>query len=340
MKKLALQAAAVAAVGAFVLPGAASAALTINGAGTGLGFSLTTFASGLPSPCCGYGAWGSATLSSGNVVMNGYNGSGGFVNYVWKDVDGQNPGSALSVKPWNDGNYASALGRVGSVVYGTHYSDNTTRVVNLDGSEGVVISNVGRGGLGADSIRNSLLVATDAGIQEIDLTNSNPNTNHRIVTGNYADGVTVSADGLTVYGEIGEHILGFSIASGVQTYDSGFIGSPDGVGVILSGVLAGDLIVNDNGGVLNLLNPFAHTITTIASGGSRGDYVGFDSSNGTLFLSQSDSLLRLTLAGGKIGGGGGGGVPEPATWAMMLIGFGGLGATLRRRRARAALAVA
>ncbi|MBJ7413077.1 MAG: PEP-CTERM sorting domain-containing protein [Phenylobacterium sp.] len=27
-----------------------------------------------------------------------------------------------------------------------------------------------------------------------------------------------------------------------------------------------------------------------------------------------------------------GGVPEPATWAMMIMGFGGIGATLRRRR--------
>lgn len=31
-------------------------------------------------------------------------------------------------------------------------------------------------------------------------------------------------------------------------------------------------------------------------------------------------------------------VPEPATWAMMIIGFGGIGATLRRRRQALALA--
>ncbi|MDB5436896.1 MAG: hypothetical protein JWR47_3153, partial [Phenylobacterium sp.] len=32
------------------------------------------------------------------------------------------------------------------------------------------------------------------------------------------------------------------------------------------------------------------------------------------------------------------GVPEPTTWTMMIAGFFGLGAALRRRRATAALA--
>ena len=45
----------------------------------------------------------------------------------------------------------------------------------------------------------------------------------------------------------------------------------------------------------------------------------------------------FTSAPGGIGGGGGGGaggaVPEPASWALMIVGFGAAGAMLRRRRA-------
>jgi PEP-CTERM motif len=51
----------------------------------------------------------------------------------------------------------------------------------------------------------------------------------------------------------------------------------------------------------------------------------------------SSSLLSKGLT--ITGGGGFSGTPEPATWAMMLVGFGGLGAMLRQRR-RAAMTVA
>ena len=53
----------------------------------------------------------------------------------------------------------------------------------------------------------------------------------------------------------------------------------------------------------------------------------------------SDSTCTTVLATGPVGAVAGG-VPEPASWALMIIGFGGIGATLRRRRSAPALAVA
>ena len=50
--------------------------------------------------------------------------------------------------------------------------------------------------------------------------------------------------------------------------------------------------------------------------------------NTITFGSTGNSFEFDNLAAGVAGA-----VPEPATWAMMLLGFGALGATLRRRRA-------
>jgi hypothetical protein len=52
-------------------------------------------------------------------------------------------------------------------------------------------------------------------------------------------------------------------------------------------------------------------------------------------------VVRFTLTGQDINlPPTNGGVPEPATWAMMLMGFGGMGALLRRQRRHARIALA
>lgn len=53
-------------------------------------------------------------------------------------------------------------------------------------------------------------------------------------------------------------------------------------------------------------------------------------------LFGEDQKGRLVVT--NLGGGGGGAVPEPATWAMMISGFGLVGGTLRRARQQGATA--
>lgn len=59
----------------------------------------------------------------------------------------------------------------------------------------------------------------------------------------------------------------------------------------------------------------------------------------TFDVAKYDPTLNSGVGGvfntGHVGATLGGGVPEPATWAMMLVGFGGLGAMLRRHRRQA-----
>ncbi|MFI4966275.1 MAG: PEPxxWA-CTERM sorting domain-containing protein [Caulobacterales bacterium] len=55
-------------------------------------------------------------------------------------------------------------------------------------------------------------------------------------------------------------------------------------------------------------------------------------SAGTLEMSQSQPLADLAVTSGAI--------PEPAAWTMMIVGFGGVGALLRRRRSRPVSAAA
>jgi hypothetical protein len=60
---------------------------------------------------------------------------------------------------------------------------------------------------------------------------------------------------------------------------------------------------------------------SLVLGQAPGPGFGFIACNGCVTAEQVDRAA-----------GGGGSVPEPAAWALMIVGFGGVGAALRRRR--------
>ena len=145
------------------------------------------------------------------------------------------------------------------------------------------------------------------------------------------DGLTLSADGKTLYGAGNGGILGFDLSqSGTpQVFNSGFItGSADGA-VIGLGPLLGNIYANTNGGTLVQIKLLTNVQTVIGTGGSRGDFVTVDPNNGSLLLTQTDSVLRLTPPNGGFGPNP---VPEPATYLQAVMAACGLGLFCRFRR--------
>lgn len=105
----------------------------------------------------------------------------------------------------------------------------------------------------------------------------------------------------------------------------------------------------EQGALTNNDNPLVITLTAVGGGTSTFNVSKPTGSNvfdiiaglpGESYTSASFSTtnggfadfkqLRLVLATPNA-------VPEPATWAMMLLGFGGIGVTMRRRRRNASL---
>ena len=134
------------------------------------------------------------------------------------------------------------------------------------------------------------------------------------------------------------------------TLQNGLIGSTYTVSGMNSGV-AGTWPTVTTVGLRNLtgrVNPngavtlWATTSTTSASGDNGADpneivEIGDVLSDTTLPGSEKFSVLDGPQYGLRYGGVAFD-VPEPATWALMLVGFGGLGVALRRRRKASSLA--
>ena len=90
---------------------------------------------------------------------------------------------------------------------------------------------------------------------------------------------------------------------------------------VFSGLSGSGTLLGSITGLLGDPNAFALQTITFSGLGRSVTFVGQDAT-----LGADD--FNFTLAGG-----GGGGVPEPATWAMMLIGFGIVGGAMRGRKA-------
>jgi hypothetical protein len=109
-----------------------------------------------------------------------------------------------------------------------------------------------------------------------------------------------------------------------------------------------DAASNDTSGVIDFGQAlFGVTVISIHWGAGNGSNSPYKLSGGTSgvyvfdFLTPTSSVTTqfgATLSNARLFSTETftGGVPEPATWALMILGFGGAGAALRRRRAVAA----
>jgi hypothetical protein len=319
---------------AVVTAGPANAGLVLTAQGIADGFTLSTFYS---DPGAYYGLLGVTTTASGQVIGASFN--YGTINLL-NDIDGQTHASILQ-SSFPGGPTPYEVATVGGATYysggfgGPYYQVNTTTLgltpLSLSGSPQPLL------GLWANQVTGHLISSSYSGLIDID-----PITGavHVITATTGFDGVTVSPDGKTAYAELNGNIYAYDILTGtlLQTYTGAAAHSPDGTGVISGGTFDSYIVVNNNDGTVGLIDPLTSDYTTIATGGTRGDFVGPDLTNGTLFIASADAVERLAIAGGTIGGGpstgGNGSVPEPATIALFGAGIVGLG-TMRRRRRKA-----
>lgn len=157
--------------------------------------------------------------------------------------------------------------------------------------------------------------------------------------------VNSQAVGVNSSGEIVGFYQPTSTTSGGFLDDAGVISPIDpfgstftqALGINNSGEIVGFYVDNitgvqhgyiDNGGVFTTFDPTGSVSTTINGLNDKGDIVGF----------YTDAVSDTVI--GFVGAPSATPVPEPSTWAAMLVGFAGLGFAGYRRSSRKSFAIA
>jgi hypothetical protein len=225
----------------------------------------------------------------------------------FSDIDGQTLSSALTSSSYTCiiGNCNFAMATAGGQVYGAQAQGGIYEHFALDGTFTAIPNLAAAGlrnnlGMWGNPVNGPIISDSTQGLVDIDPV---AGTFRLINNVNSIDGVSVSSDGAVIYAENGGTVQSYNLVTGalIHTYSTGH--SPDGTGVISGGPFDGDVIVNDNDGTVGLLDPAKPDgsptqFVIIGSGGTRGDFVSPDTSNGTLFLSQNEEVARLSCGPG------------------------------------------
>jgi len=269
---------------AFMPP--AQAQLTLTPTAVSAGYKLTTVATGFPYDSNRIGPIGVAFTDAGTLLVTEPRFNA--VNILPNDTDNQIAGSNTGVSYMEYG-----LVKVGSITYAATTSGVIQ--INQDGSyKQTIVSGIVSVGIVVNPVNGHLLVSDDNSlVYDIDPI---AKTHSFFASGlNGPDGLTITADGSTLYEAdfYSGNIYAFDTSTKAKTLVASGLNLADGISLGY-GSIANKLFVNcGTGNVYQIDIVNNNAVTLIASGGSRGDFVVPDA-NGTLLLTQTDRILRLT----------------------------------------------